>query len=108
VGEDEIAMVSLTVGAAFVNLTMFADYYRRGMVGDNRKVRAGDLQPLPTLVRWGAIALNLLALFSQLVLLVSRGGVNLRSPQEVLVTSLLFGTPVVSLAILLDYNRRRV
>ena len=108
VGEDEIAMVSLTVGAAFVNLTIFVDYYRRGMVGDNRKVRSGDLQPLPTLVRWGVIALNLFALFSQLVLLLSRGGVNLRSPQEVLVTSLLFGTPVVSLAILLDYNRRRV
>ena len=52
VGEDEIAMVSLTVGAAFVNLTMFADYYRRGLVGENRKVRAGDLQPLPTLGRY--------------------------------------------------------
>jgi hypothetical protein len=105
VGEDEIAMVSLMVGAAFVNLTMFVDYYRRGLVGNNRKVRAGDLQPLPTLVRWGAIALNLLALFSQLVPLLSRG-VNLQSPQDVLVTSLLAGTPVVSLAILLDYNRR--
>jgi hypothetical protein len=108
VGEDEIAMVSLTVGAAFVNLTMFADYYRRGMVGKNRNVRAGDLQPLPTLVRWGVIALNLFALFSQWVLLLSRGGVNLQSAHEVLVTSLLSGTPVVSLAILLDYNRRRV
>ena len=104
VGDDEIAMVALTVGAAVVNLTMFVDYYRRGMVGDNRRVRAGDLQPLPTLVRWGAIVLNLVAMFSQLVLL-SRG-VNLQSPQEVLVTSLLLGTPVVSLAILLDYNRR--
>ena len=104
-GEDEIAMVSLTVGAAFVNLTMFADYYRRGMVGKNRKVRAGDLQPLP---RWYVIALNLFALFSQWVLLLSRGGVNLQSPHEVLVTSLLSGTPVVSLAILLDYDRRRV
>jgi hypothetical protein len=86
---------------------VLVDYYRRGMVGDNRKVRAGDLQPLPTFVRWGAIALNLLALFSQLVLLLSRG-VDLQSPQEVLVTSLLAGTPVVSLAILLDYNRRRL
>ena len=108
VGEDEIAMVSLTFGAAFVNLAMFVDYYRRGLVGENRRVRAGDLQPLPTLVRWGAIALNLFALFSQWMLLVSRGGVNLQSPHEVLVTSLLSGTPVVSLAILLDYNRRRV
>ena len=59
VGEDEIAMVSLTFGAAFVNLTMFVDYYRRGLVGQNRSVRAGDLQPIPTLVRWGVIALNL-------------------------------------------------
>ncbi|HXD18339.1 MAG TPA: hypothetical protein VN654_15105 [Vicinamibacterales bacterium] len=108
VGQDEIAMVSLTVGTAFVNLTMFVDYYRRGMVGKNRQVRAGDLQPLPTLIRWGVIALNLFALCSQLVLLLSRGGVNLGSPQEVLVTSLLVGTSVVSLAILLDYNRRRV
>ena len=73
-------MVSLTVATAFVNLTMFVDYYRRGMVGDNRKVRAGGLQPLPTLVRWGAIALNLLALFSLLVIL-SRG-VNLQSPHR--------------------------
>ena len=105
VGEDEIAMVSLMVGTAFVNLTVFVDYYRRGMVGNNRKVRAGGLQPVPTSVRWGAIALNLLALFSQLVPLLSRG-VNLQSPQEVLVTSLLAGTLVVSLAILLDYNRR--
>jgi hypothetical protein len=108
VGEDEIVMVWLTFGAAFVNLTIFVDYYRRGMVGKNRKVRAGDLQPLPTLVRWGVIALNLFAVFSQLLLLLSRGGVNLQSPQEVLVTSLLLGTPVVSLAVLLDYNRRRV
>ena len=107
VGEDEIAMVSLTVGAAFVNLTMFVDYYRRGLLGDNRQVRAGGLQPLPTSVRWGAIALNLLALFTQSVLFLSRG-VNLQAPQEVLVTSLLVGTPVVSLAILLDYNRRRL
>ncbi len=108
VGEDEIVMVSLTFGAAFVNLTIFVDYYRRGMLGKNRKVRAGDLQALPTLVRWGVIALNLFAAFSQLLLLQSRGGVNLQSPQEVLVTSLLLGTPVVSLAVLLDYNRRRV
>jgi uncharacterized membrane protein len=108
VGEDEIAMVSLTFGAAFVNLAMFADYYRRGLVGENRSVRAGDLQPLPMMVRWGVIALNLFALFSQLMLLVSRGGVNLQSPHEVLVTSLLSVTPVVSLAILLDYNRRRI
>jgi hypothetical protein len=43
-------------------------------------------------------------MFSQLVLLPR--GVNLQAPQEVLVTSLLLGTPVVSLAILLDYNRR--
>jgi hypothetical protein len=88
-------MVSLMVGAAFVNLTMLVDYYRRGMVGNNRKVRAGGLQPLPTLVRWDAIALSLLAPFSQLVPRV-RGvfrrmraavhplsrGVNLRSPRE--------------------------
>jgi hypothetical protein len=104
VGEDEIVMVSLVVGAAVVNLIMFVDYYRRGLLGDNRRVRAGGLQPLPASVRWGAIALNLLALFSEFVLL-SRG-VNLRSPQEVLVISLLVGTPVVSLAILFDYNRR--
>jgi hypothetical protein len=32
--------------------------------------------------------------------------VNVRAPQEVLVTSVVVGTPVVSLAILLDYNRR--
>jgi hypothetical protein len=104
VGEDEIVMVSLVVGAAVVNLIMSVDYYRRGLLGDNRRVRAGGLQPLPASVRWGAIALNLLALFSEFVLL-SRG-VNLRSPQEVLVISLLVGTPVVSLAILFDYNRR--
>ena len=36
-------MVSLMVGAAFVNLTMLVDYYRRGMVGNNRRVRAGGL-----------------------------------------------------------------
>ena len=94
------------VGAAVVNLTMFVDYFRRGLLGDNRKVRAGNLQPLPASMRWAAIAMNLLALFSELVLLSSRGGVNLRAPREVLVTSLLVGTPVVSLAILLDYNRR--
>jgi len=105
VGEDELAMVSLVVAAAFLNLVMFVDYYRRGMVGANRSVRAGGLQPLPTAVRWVAIALNLLALFSQSVFLLSRG-INLESPQEVLVTSLLVGAPVVALAVLLDYNRR--
>ena len=107
VGDDEIAMVSLVVGAAAMNLTVFADYYRRGLVGHNRRVRAGDLQPLPVLVRWGTIALNLVALFSQSVLFLPRG-VNLQSPAEMLVTALLIGTPVVSLAILLDFNRREL
>jgi len=107
VGEDEIAMVALVVGAAVVNLTMFVDYYRRGLLGENRRVRAGDLQPLPASVRWGAIALNLVALFNESVLFLSRG-INPQAPQEVLVTSLMIGTPVVSLAIMLDYNRRRL
>src|SRR6266850_2102021 len=64
-GGDEIATVSLTVGAAFVNMTMVVDYYRRGMIGDNRKVRTGDLQPasnVGTLERY-RIALKLSALF---------------------------------------------
>lgn len=105
VGDDEVVMVSLVVGAAVMNLTIFADYYRRGLLGRDRSVRAGDLQPLPVLVRWGTIALNLMVLFSQSVLFLSRG-VNMQAPQEMLVTFLLIGTPVVSLAILLDYNRR--
>jgi hypothetical protein len=106
VGDDEIVMVTLTVGAAVVTVALLIDYFRRGLLGDNRRVRAGDLQPIPIWLRWGAISMNLLALFSQGVLLSSRGGVNLRALHEVLVTSLLVGTPVVSLAILLDYNRR--
>jgi hypothetical protein len=105
VGDDEIVMVSLVVGAGVLNLAMFADYFRRGMLGENRRVRAGDLRPFPAPVRWGAIGMNLGALFSEFLLLSSRG-VNLRALQEVLTLSLLVGTPVVSLAILLDYNRR--
>jgi len=106
VGDDEIVMVTLTVGAAVVTLAMLVDYLRRGLLGDNRRVMAGDLRPIPIWLRWGAIGLNLLALFSQGVLLSSRGGVNVHALQEVLVTSLLVGTPLVSVTILLDYNRR--
>src|SRR5689334_11295658 len=60
VGEDEIGMVSLTFGAAFVNLTIFIDYYRRGMVGKNRKVRAGEalLQASRKATPVGAVSLE--------------------------------------------------
>ena len=106
VGDDELVMVSLTIGAAVLTLAILADYFRRGLLGKNRKVRAGDLQPIPGWMRWSAIGMNLLALFSQGLVLSSRGGVNTHALQEVLVTSLLIGTPVASAGILLEYNRR--
>ena len=108
VDERELVMVALVIGAAMMNLTLFVDYYRRGLVSEHRRnVIAGTLHPFPTAVRWGVIALNVSALFSQTVLLLARG-INVRAPMDVFVVSLFIGTLLVSLAVFLDYNRRGV
>lgn len=106
VSDVEVAMVSLLVATPVVNLVMFFDYYRRGLWTQGaQKVAKGDLRPLPTPIRWLAIAFNVLLMFSEAVLLLDRG-VNLGNPLELLVTSLMVATPVVSLAMFLDYSRR--
>ncbi len=107
VGSDEIVMVTLLVGSAFINLVVLVDYYRRGFVGSNRSVRAGDLHPLPAFLRWGVMALNIATLLSLSILFQSRG-VNFVSPLELLTTTLFIGAPLVSLMVFLDYNRRGV
>jgi hypothetical protein len=49
--------------------------------------------------------MNLVLLFTEGVLLSARG-VNLTNLMEVLVVSLAATTPIVSLAVFLDFNRR--
>jgi hypothetical protein len=49
--------------------------------------------------------MNVVLLFTEGVLLSARG-VNLTNAMELLVVSLGATTPIVSLAVLLDYNRR--
>jgi len=107
VGPDEVAMVVLLVGSAGTNLAVLADYYRRGLVGRDRRVRSGSVQPLPIAMRYGVIGLNVATLLSLSILLQQRG-VNVTSPQELMVTTLFIGAPLVSLMVLLDYNRRLV
>jgi hypothetical protein len=65
----------------------------------------GDDRPLPTPVRWLAVGMNVVLLFTEGVLLSARG-VNLTNPMELLVVSVAATTPIVSLAVFLDYNRR--
>ena len=105
VREDELVMVSLLVGTPVVNLAMIVDYYRRGVLKGVRNRAKGNPLPLPTPVRWTVIGLNVLLLFSEAVLLLGRG-INVGNPIEVAVTSLMLATPVMSLAMFLDYNRR--
>jgi len=106
VDERELVMVALVIGAAILNLTLFLDYYRRGLVSERRRnVIAGNLRPLPAAMRWGVIALNVLALFSESVLLLDRG-INVRAPLELFVVSLMVGAPLLGLAMFLDFNRR--
>jgi len=105
VRQDELVMVSLLAGTPVVNLAMIADYYRRGVLTGIRKRIKGTPLPLPTAVRWAVIGLNVLLLFSEAVLLLGRG-INVGNPIEVALTSLFLATPVVSLAMFLDYNRR--
>jgi hypothetical protein len=108
VDERELVMVALVIGAALLNLTLFMDYYRRGLVSERRRnVIAGNLRPLPTIVRRGVIGFNVLALFSESVLLLDRG-VNVRAPLEMFVVSLMVGAPLFGLAMFLDFNRRGV
>jgi hypothetical protein len=108
VRDTEVLAVSLLVGTPVVNLVMFLDYYRRGLwMQGSAKAGKGDPRPLPAPVRWLVIAMNVLLLFSETVLFLERG-INIRNPLEVLVTSLMVTTTIVSLAMFLDYNRRRV
>jgi hypothetical protein len=57
-------------------------------------------------VRWLAIALNVALLFSEAVLFFDRGVAM--APLEIALVSLFVATPIVSLAMFLDYNRRRL
>jgi hypothetical protein len=105
VRQDELVMVLLLVGTPVVNLAMIFDYYRRGALTGVRNRVKGNPLPLPTPVRWTLIGLNALLLFSEAVVLLGRG-INVGNPIEVALTSLFLGTPVASLAMFLDYNRR--
>jgi hypothetical protein len=106
--EDEVAMVSLLVATPVVNLVMFFDYYRRGLwVDGSQRANTGDLRPLPTPARWLTSTFNILLMFTEAVLFFDRG-INAGAPLEVFLTTLFVATPVVSLAVLLDYNRRGV
>jgi len=65
----------------------------------------GDDRPLPVPARWLAVGMNIVLLFTEGVLLSARG-INLTNPMEVLVVTVATATPIVSLAVFLDYNRR--
>ncbi len=108
VRDTEVLAVSLLVGTPLVNLVVFLDYYRRGLwMQGSAKAGKGDPRPLQAPVRWLVIAMNVLLLFSETVMFLEFG-INIWNPLEVFVTVLWVTTPVVSLAMFLDYNRRRV
>jgi hypothetical protein len=71
------------------------------------RVVKGDERPLPRPLKWLAVGMNVLLLFTEGVLLSARG-VAMANPNEVVVVILAVTTPIVSLAVFLDYNRRGV
>jgi hypothetical protein len=61
-------------------------------------------RPLPPAIGWLAIILNVGVLCAEAGLFISRGLIAL--PEEVVMVSLLIGTPIFNLALFLDYRRR--
>lgn len=61
---------------------------------------------MPSAMRWMMIGVNVVLLFSEAVVFLDRG-VGL-VPMEIALTSLFVATPLVTLAVFLDYNRREV
>ncbi|MEQ1759274.1 MAG: hypothetical protein ABL986_13205 [Vicinamibacterales bacterium] len=110
VGPNEVAVVSFLVAAPILNLAMFADYHRRGLFlplrGASWKER-GDSRPLPTPLRWLVCAFNILLLFNEALIYLEWGGIA-QGLLQWSIASLHILTPIVSLTVFLDYNRRRV
>ncbi len=104
VRDTELLAVCLLVATPVVNLVMFVDYHRRGLVTAGRSGMRGDPRSIPAPARWLVVGMNVLLLFSLTVLWLERG-INVWN-MELLVAALWAATPVVSLAAFLDYNRR--
>ena len=61
-----------------------------------------DDRPLPKPVRWLAVGMNVVLLFTEGVLLSTRGV----TVDEIPMVSMLVATPILNLVMFLDYNRR--
>ncbi len=110
VGPNEVAVVSFLVATPILNLVMLADYHRRGLFLASRTgvwAQKGDSRPLPIGLRWLVCGFNILLLFNEVLIYLEWGGIA-EGLLQWSIASVHILTPVLSLAIFLDYNRRRV